>query len=212
MKKILLTFITLVIVFSNVYAKNFKTNKIIYLDAGHGGVDPGACYKDIYEKDINLNITLKLKEKLEKEGFIVLLTRLDDYDLSTKNVKLRKRSDLSNRAKMINESNADIYLSIHLNSSNNATYNGIQIFYDDINTKNKMIAELFQKKLNKNKKALEITDLYMYKNIYVPGVLLELGFISNINDRNNLLDDDYQNTIIDKIKDCIIDLLSKNVI
>ena len=212
MKKILLTFITLVIVFSNVCAKNFKTNKIIYLDAGHGGVDPGACYKDIYEKDINLNITLKLKEKLEKEGFIVLLTRLDDYDLSTKNAKLRKRSDLSNRAKMINESNADIYLSIHLNSSNNATYNGIQIFYDDINTKNKMIAELFQKKLNKNKKALEITDLYMYKNIYVPGVLLELGFISNTNDRNNLLDDDYQNTIIDKIKDSIIDLLSKNVI
>ena len=58
-------------------------NKIIYLDPGHGGTDPGSIYKDTYEKDINLSICIKLKENLEKMGAKVYLTRDGDYDLST---------------------------------------------------------------------------------------------------------------------------------
>ena len=69
------------------------------------------------------------------------MTRYDDYDLASIGASLRKRSDLSNRAKVINDSNADLYISIHLNSSTSSKWNGVQLFYDDINTKNYEIAK-----------------------------------------------------------------------
>lgn len=182
--------------------------RVIYLDPGHGGIDPGAYYKDIYEEDINLSITLKLKKKLESNGAIVYITRDGDYDLSSKNVSLRKRSDLANRAKLINESDADVYLSIHLNSSLNSSWKGAQVFYDDINKDNESIAKIFQeefnKKLNSNRKIKEINDLYMYKNINKMGLLLEVGFISNPNERNKLITSSYQDKIVQVINDALI--------
>lgn len=213
--KMLLIFLFLVSIIgtTNAQINEFPLlGKVIYLDAGHGGKDPGAYYKDIYEKDINLEITQKLKINLEKLGAIVYTTRNDDYDLSSPNVSLRKRSDLSNRAKMINLSNADIYLSIHLNSSTNTSWKGAQVFYDNVNPKNKKIAEIFQKKFNKELKSTrtikEITELYMYKNTRIPGVLLELGFISNPYDRNLLINDSYQNKIVNIISSGLIDILN----
>ena len=112
---------------------------------------------------------LKLRDKLESLGAIVYLTRDSDYDLSKPNASLRKRSDLSNRAKMINSSDADIYLSIHLNFSSNTSWKGAQVFYDDINKNNEKLANIFQKNFNKylnsNRKIQEISTLYMYKRI-----------------------------------------------
>ena len=70
----------------NIKAKELPLlGKVIYLDAGHGGTDPGSIYKDIYEKDINLQICMKLQEELGKQGAIVYMTRYDDYDLSDVN-------------------------------------------------------------------------------------------------------------------------------
>lgn len=197
----------------NAYVAEYPLiGKIVYLDAGHGGVDPGAFYENVYEKDINLEITLKLRDNLEKLGATVYLTRNDDYDLSNPNANLRKRSDLGNRAKMINDSNANLYLSIHLNSTANTKWSGAQVFYDDINEKNIDIANEFQKYFNKylnsDRKVSEINNLYMYKNINIPGVLLELGFISNSNDRKNLLNDKYKNHIVEVISNCLIDILN----
>ena len=155
---------------------------------------------------------MKLRDNLEKLGATVYLTRNDDYDLSNPNANLRKRSDLGNRAKMINDSNADLYLSIHLNSMANTKWSGAQVFYDDINEKNIDIANKFQKYFNKylnsDRKVSEINNLYMYKNINIPGVLLELGFISNSNDRKNLLNDKYKNHIVKVISNCLIDILN----
>ena len=212
--KILLLFIFLLTIFNVVNASITPIpllGKTIYLDAGHGGKDPGAYYKDIYEEDINLKIVLKLKNKLESMGATILLTRDDDYDLSDKNAYFRKRSDLCKRAKIINESNADIYLSIHLNSSIHSSWKGAQVFYDDINKKNKDIAEIFQKAFNKNlnstKKIKEMTNLYMYKRINIPGVLLELGFISNPNERYLLNTDKYQDLIVDTLSKSLLEIL-----
>ncbi len=212
--KILLLFIFLLTIFNVVNASITPIpllGKTIYLDAGHGGKDPGAYYKDIYEEDINLKIVLKLKNKLESMGATILLTRDDDYDLSDKNAYFRKRSDLGKRAKIINESNADIYLSIHLNSSIHSSWKGAQVFYDDINKKNKDIAEIFQKAFNKNlnstKKIKEMTNLYMYKRINIPGVLLELGFISNPNERYLLNTDKYQDLIVDTLTNSLLEIL-----
>lgn len=211
--KILFIFLLIILIFSKVNADILNKpleGKKIYLDAGHGGKDPGAYYKDIYEKDLNLKITLKLKDKIESLGGIVYLTRDGDYDLSKKNVRLRKRSDLESRAKMINESDADIYLSIHLNSSTHTSWKGAQVFYDDINNKNKDIANIFQegfdKYLNSDKKIKEISTLYMYKRINIKGVLLELGFLSNPNERYLLMDDSYQNKIVDTLTNSLIQI------
>ena len=213
--KMIILFLICVLLFGqvNAYVAEYPLiGKIVYLDAGHGGVDPGAFYENVYEKDINLEITLKLRDNLEKLGATVYLTRNDDYDLSNPNANLRKRSDLGNRAKMINDSNADLYLSIHLNSMANTKWSGAQVFYDDINEKNIDIANKFQKYFNKylnsDRKVSEINNLYMYKNINIPGVLLELGFISNSNDRKNLLNDKYKNHIVEVISNCLIDILN----
>ena len=181
--------------------------KVIYIDPGHGGADPGTVYKDIYEKDINLEICLKLQKVLESEGAIVYLTRYGDYDLSN-NSYSRKKSDLNNRAKIINESGADIYISIHLNSISSSTWKGAQVFYDDINEKNIEIANLFQEQLKKdlktNREVKEIKTMLMNRKITVPGVLIEAGFLSNPNDRYLLRQDDYQYKICNSIRDGLI--------
>jgi N-acetylmuramoyl-L-alanine amidase len=173
-------------------------NKIIYLDAGHGGVDPGAIYKNIEEKNINLQISLKLQKELEKLGATVYQTRYDDYDLSTTKNK-RKKSDLTNRVSLINESNANMYISIHLNSDQSELWSGFQVFYDDVNKENEKIAKLMQeyvgKKLKSNREYKEIKNIYLNKNITIPGILVEVGFISNSNDRYLLITEEYQNKL-----------------
>ena len=124
--------------------------KVIYLDPGHGGKDPGAMYGGIMEKDINLEITKKLQNKLLKMGAIVYTTRDGDYDLSAINTSNHKRSDLSRRSNLINKSKCDIFLSIHLNAEDTNTWRGAQVFYNNSNQKNKVIAGIFQKKFKDN--------------------------------------------------------------
>ena len=187
--------------------------KVIYIDPGHGGKDPGTVYKDIYEKDINLDICLKLQKVLESEGAIVYLTRYGDYDLSN-NSYSRKKSDLNNRAKIINESGADIYISIHLNSISSSTWKGAQVFYDDVNEKNIEIANLFQEQLKKdlktNREVKEIKTMLMNRKITVPGILIEAGFLSNPNDRYLLRQDNYQYTICNSIRNGLIKYFKEN--
>lgn len=181
---------------------------VIYLDPGHGGVDGGAQYKDIYEKDINLSIALKLEKELSALGAIVYLTRDGDYDLSVPNAVHRKRSDLSRRSNIINNSNCDLFLSIHLNSESSGTWRGPQVFYDDNNQENKNIALLFQqiinKKLSGKREMKQAEDLYLQKRIKRPGILVEVGFLSNANDRYLLKSEEYQQKVATVLKDATI--------
>lgn len=124
------------------------------------------------------------------------MTRYSDYDLSSNNVSQRKRSDLTNRAKIINKSNADMYISIHLNATPSSTWRGVQVFYDDVNIKNKEIAKYFQQQLNidlkNNRKYSEIKGMLFNRQVTVPGILIEVGFLSNPNDRYLLRQESYQ--------------------
>lgn len=182
--------------------------KVIYLDPGHGGIDGGAQYKDIYEKDINLSIALKLEKELSALGAIVYLTRDGDYDLSVPNAVHRKRSDLSRRSNIINNSNCDLFLSIHLNSESSGTWRGPQVFYDDNNQENKNIALLFQqiinKKLSGKREMKQAEDLYLQKRIKRPGILVEVGFLSNANDRYLLKSEEYQQKVATVLKDATV--------
>lgn len=184
--------------------------KVIYLDAGHGGVDPGCVYKDIYEKDINLSIVLKLEKMLEAKGASVYLTRYGDYDLSTINAYGRKKSDLNNRARIINESKADIYISIHLNSINSSNWSGAQVFYDDVNKQNKVIAEVMTESLKTKREFEEISDMLLNRKIKVPGVLIEAGFLSNPNDRYLLKQESYQEKLCENITSGILKYFGLN--
>lgn len=178
-------------------------NKTIYLDPGHGGADPGTIYKDIHEAPINLILAQKLQKKLENLGATVYLTRTGDYDLSVPYAENRKRSDLSRRGNIINRSNCDLYLSIHLNSGSSPSWKGAQVFYDDINSENEKIAKIMQEEVGKalysNKKYKLTSEMYLHKRIERPGVLIEVGFLSNPNERYLLQQDDYQEKATDAI-------------
>ena len=135
------------------------------------------------------------------------LTRYGDYDLSVKNAQLRKRSDLSRRANAINKSLCDMYLSIHLNADSDTTWRGAQVFFDDVNKNNVKLAEImqntFKKNLNTNRKYKQVTNQYMYRRINRLGVLLEVGFISNPNERYLLQKEEYQEKIATTITEGI---------
>lgn len=178
----------------------------IAIDAGHGGKDNGATYKDIYEKEINLSISLYLKEELESFGANIIMTRAGDYDLSYPNASFRKKSDFNNRIKIINENNVDLFLSIHQNYYIDSKYNGTQIFFKD----NKELGQLIQDKLNKNRKTKKISnELYMYNKLKSDGLLIECGFLSNSNDRKYLTDKNYQKAFSIKLTKAIIEYFSQ---
>lgn len=193
-------------IFDYSYAKekNYPLkNKIIYIDPGHGGNDPGAMYKDVLEKDINLEISKLLKSELNKKGATVYLTRNGDYDLSVPNTINNKRSDLSRRGNVINKSNCDLFLSIHLNAESSSSWHGAQVFYNSKLKENEEIAKIFQnlfkEKLNSDRDYKKDNTLYLQNRITRPGVLLELGFLSNPNERYLLQTDNYQKKIVNVI-------------
>ena len=182
--------------------------KVLYIDPGHGGPDPGAMYKNIMEKTINLEISKKLEKKLGEQGAIVYMTRYDDYDLSVKNTNNRKRSDLSRRVNIINESKCDMYISIHLNADPSSTWQGIQVFYDDVNPENEKLAKVMQEVLGKNmnskRKYKELTTIYLHRRVKQLGILIEAGFLSNPNDRYLLRQNTYQQKIVNSIYEGIL--------
>lgn len=211
---ILFIFILTLCTFTFVNAEEQKLKgKIIYLDAGHGGRDPGAIYKDIKESEINLQITNELKKELENQGAIVYQTRIGDYDLSKINTKNHKRNDLEIRAQLINESNCDMYISIHLNSDSSPTWNGTQIFYTNKNEQNKEIAqkiqEQFKEELKIKRETKQLKNMYLFDRIKKPGILVEAGFISNPNDRYKLKQTKYQQQIAQVITKGIIKYYAK---
>ena len=169
--------------------KMILNNITIIIDPGHGYKDIGTSYQSIYEKDINLDISKKLKKELEDYGATVILTREDDYDLSTPNANRRKKSDFDNRIKLINDINPKLVISIHQNYYKDSKYKGTQIFYKD----NKKLAEYLQKNINKDRQAKKISNtLYMYNKINTEVLLIECGFLSNPTDRKNLTNEKYK--------------------
>ena len=212
MKKIIL--ITLIILNLLIYiptlAKSKKLildKKTIIIDPGHGGKDMGTSFNNIYEKDINLSISLKLKEELERYGANILLTRDDDYDLSTPNTNRRKKSDFDNRIKLINESNPDLIISIHQNYYKDSKYSGTQIFYKG----SKNLADFLQKNINNKRLTKPISNtLYMYNKIKSDVLLIECGFISNNKDRKNLTNETYQKDYAKLIANLIKDYFKYN--
>ncbi|GGE84380.1 N-acetylmuramoyl-L-alanine amidase CwlD [Priestia taiwanensis] len=183
------------------------SGKIIVLDPGHGGPDGGATKSGVKEEDITLLIAEKTRDYLQEQGALVLLTREGDYDLAdkdTKSLSRRKAQDLKSRVELINSSNADFFVSIHLNSFPSSNSQGAQTFYYHAREENeraaKFVQDEFRKSLeNTDRIAKEISRVYLLKHAKVPGVLIEAGFLSNSEERKWLKTKTYQEKVAEAL-------------
>ncbi len=188
------------------------TGKIVVLDAGHGGEDPGAvsAYSGAKEKDITLVISQKTKAMLEEAGYTVLMTRTDDvlaYDNEKSSMTAKRRQDLIKRKKFMDESNADIVVSIHLNSFSDSQYHGAQTFYTKESLSSKKLAISLQTALreilepeNDREALLKSEEIIITKNCKVTTAIVECGFLSNQDEERKLVDESYQTKIAESIK------------
>ena len=191
------------------------SGKTVVIDAGHGKPDEGAQSSDgVTESETNLSIALKLQNLLEQSGCIVILTRSDEngiYDIDSTTLKQKKISDIQNRVKIGNESSADIFVSIHLNKISESQYSGWQTFYNKNSEDGEKLATLIQENLNEavqtenNRVASTISNIYIIDNVEIPTTIVECGFLSNEEEKENLLDDSYQNRLAWGIYNGIID-------
>ncbi len=210
--KIIITtlFILLLLTISHVEAIAKKLpleGKIIYIDAGHGGRDPGTMHGNLLEKDLNLEISQVLESVLISQGAIVYQIREEDIDLNTKWDTELKRSDLYRRILKIEEANSDLYLSIHINWYKDPSFSGGEVLYSTINDNNEILADsimyYFKEDLYSERRVKE-TDLYLYNHTEIPGVLIECGFISNYEERQLLQTPEYQLIISEVITKGVI--------
>lgn len=168
--------------------------KTIIIDAGHGGWDPGKTgVNGENEKDINLKIAMKLQQYLEQAGAVVFVTRNTDEALDK-----GKKGDMKGRKEIANNSNADIFISIHQNAFPQKKAKGAQVFYHKSSENGKKLAELIQEELKKNtdsentRQAKSNTDYYVLKKSEIPAAIVECGFISNPEEEKKLNTDEYQ--------------------
>lgn len=155
-----------------------SNKKIIVVDVGHGGKDAGALVNGIEEKDIILEIAQRIQILNKNPNIEIILTRDTDEFLS-----------LSERTTKINELKPDYVISLHANQSVNPNNNGIQIFVSDnnesFNRSGELAVKLLQKFTNSNVE-IKKGNFYILNNIESPGALIELGFLSNSEDFQNL--------------------------
>lgn len=187
------------------------TDKTVVIDSGHGGVDPGKESADgILEKNINLAIACKLKSLLENDGIKVVMTRNDDNGLYQESDTNKKVADLEKRCAIINESGADIVVSIHQNSYQSASVKGAQAFYYKYSAQGKKLAEIIQenckKELDADNKRVAKPDstYYMLVHTETPTVIAECGFLSNPEEAAKLNSDEYQQKVAQALYNGII--------
>ena len=175
----------------------------VAVDPGHGSIDIGTHHNQIYEKEINLIVAKKLEKKLKDVNIIPILTRTED-----KLHQNSRRKDLRYRPTYANQKKSDLFISIHVNNYPTSAPAGAQVFYKPGSVKSKMLAELIKTdmiKLRKeNDRSTSPGNYYVLKNADCPAVLIEMGFISNQNDRKLLADSGYQEKIAESIRDGII--------
>lgn len=194
------------------------SNHTIIVDAGHGSPDGGATGLDgSIESDLNLSIVLKLQNLLESSNCTVILTRSDEngiYEADSNTIREKKISDMKNRVNIANNSNAEIFVSIHMNKLEQTQYSGWQTFYKNQDEKSRQIAERIQLSLNNfikktnSREIKSISGIYLTKNVEIPLVLVECGFLSNAEENKLLQTDSYQNELAWSIYIGLMDYLT----
>lgn len=173
---------------------------VIVIDPGHGGIDGGATScTGVLESQTNLEISLKLNDILHLLGYETKMIRTTDTSIHTEGntIASQKVSDLKNRVKIINETDNAILVSIHQNTYPDSKYSGAQVFYAKTDD-SKELATHMQSALG-NRKAKQSKGIYLMDHIQRPGILIECGFISNLEEAAKLNDPNYQNQLCCRI-------------
>lgn len=168
---------------------------IVAVDAGHGGYDPGTIIDNVKEKEINLAIALKLKEVLLINGFEVVMTREEDKDFLETRTGPKKQQDMLKRKEIIEKTGAQFLISIHANSISSPQWKGAQTFYDKDKEQSKELANIIQKHLKTNTgthRQAKAMDFYLTRELDIIGALVEIGFLSNPEERVKLQQEEYQ--------------------
>lgn len=200
---------------------NFMKHNVIVVDAGHGGIDGGAGKKyDVLEKDINLQVSKKLKKELIVEGFKVIMMREEDISLEdfSQIEGSRYRRDLDARKSIINNSSPLVFISIHCNSSQRSTAKGIKIYHYPNSTEGEKLARyisqsvdehLYKDYMKQEYMRAEVLseDFYILRETDYVGVLVEIGFLTNPEEKMLLQEEEYQRQIARAIKKGILKYL-----
>ena len=226
-----LVLIVTVSIFLSVISRQYRKNadylfadvppseRIIIIDAGHGGEDSGAVGQTgVLEKDLNMAIATNVGELLKKEGFTVVYTRTEDKLLYTEeqNVKgIRKISDLKNRCKIAEGYPDALFVSIHMNSFGDGRYSGLQVYYSTKNEDSGALAESVQNKVKEllqpknTRKTKSGKGIYILENLSNEAILIECGFLTNEEECKNLSKKEYQNRLSFSIVCGIIEYIEK---
>ncbi len=179
------------------------TNRVILVDPGHGGIDPGVVGRSgALEKDITLEVGRRLAASLGQAGAMVLMTRDTDTDLSdpgTIGASAKKREDLKRRVALANDNEADLYVSIHVNSIPDPSRRGAQTFVQPGSVESKKASQFIQSELarllkNTDRQPSEV-DFFITRNTAMPAVIVEIGFMTNQAEGKLLTDPAYQGKV-----------------
>lgn len=189
----------------------------VVIDPGHGGNDPGKVgTSDILEKDINLEIALTLANILKESGINVIMTRDGNYGLYEESDSNKKNTDLHNRCKLVEESDAALVVSIHQNSFTDSTVSGAQVFYYSGSEKSRILAQEISDSLSTsigkdNTRPIKAnSDYFLLLNTPCPCIIIECGFLSNPTETKKLQDPDYQLLLSRAISQGVLDFLNNN--
>lgn len=196
-------------VINNALTANKNITPVVVIDAGHGGYDTGAIgYKKTKEKDITLPVALYVGDILKKNGIKVIYTRNSD-NIS---FPVNEKQNLNARTKIANSNNANIFVSIHANSSVFKFVNGVETYYGKSNN-SKKLAGLIENQIVKDNKlsnrGIKTANYYVLKNTASPAVLVELGFITNSNDESKISNAKNQQMIAGSIAKGILQYFKK---
>lgn len=193
-----------------------KDEKIVVIDPGHGGNDPGKVgINEALEKDINLEIALLVKKFLEQDDITVVLTRDGDYGLYQESDTKKKVTDIKKRVELIETPGTDLAVSIHQNSYRLEDVTGAQVFYYTHSEEGKKAAEIMQTQLiegvdsSNHRQAKGNTSYYLLKKTETPTIIVECGFLSSSKEAALLCDSDYQEKLAWNIHLAIIKYLNQ---
>ena len=188
---------------------------VVVVDAGHGGNDPGkVAVNGSLEKDINLAIAKRLAWYLEQADVTVIMTRDSDSGLYSQNDSRKKTSDMQKRRQIMNESKADLAVSIHQNSYHDEEIFGGQVFYYADSAPGKRLAERIQKRFDyvlgaENRRQPKANEsYYLLLHAECPAVIVECGFLSNWREASLLGDEEYQDRMAYTIHMGILEYLN----
>lgn len=181
-------------------SRPYTNRHCLVIDAGHGGVDGGATScSGVLESRINLEIALCMRDVFHMLGYDTRMIRETDVSIYTEGetIAAKKVSDLKQRVKTVNETDNAILVSIHQNYFPDGRYSGAQVFYSD-NNESKLLAAQLQNNLvaalnpSSKRQAKKADGIYLMEHISGCGILVECGFLSNIEEESRLRDPIYQ--------------------